>query len=87
MHRAAEIVIAVQDLMDTVTREIDRAERFLQVLYRVIEDPRIPADVRLEYVTRASAANGEAITVEIGIDRDETQDEWVTRLIEGFPEE
>lgn len=76
----------VEDLMTTVGREIARAERFLQVLYRVIDDPRIPVDVRLEYVKRTSAANGEPVPIEISLERDETQDEWVTRLIEGFPE-
>lgn len=76
----------VEDLMLTVSREIERAERFLQVLYRVIDDPRIPVDVRLEYVKRTSAANGEPITVEVGLEPDETQHEWVGQLLDGLKE-
>ena len=70
----------VEDLMTTVAREIARAERFLQVLYRVIDDPRIPVDVRLEYVKRASAANGEPIPVDLSLERDETLDDWVAHV-------
>lgn len=39
------------------TRELARAERFLQVIYEFIDDDRIALDVRLEYVNRAMAAN------------------------------
>lgn len=47
----------LNEIILTVAREIARAERFLQVIHELLNDERIPVDVRLEYVNKATAAN------------------------------
>jgi oligoendopeptidase F len=51
------LAAAVNDLMAQTLAETARAERFLQVLYRLFQDERIDPEVRKEYVHRATAAN------------------------------